>query len=773
MSTAVVEQETLASDTQAERTHQSSSAAASLRRLPWALDAVALGLLALAQVAAFLPAYGQGWIWVCVLGGTALGVLLAAVSMMRRWGPAPTVGVGLIAWFVLGGLLAMPDANVGYVVPTLRTLRGLAVGPVTAWRDVLTIAPPLGTTWNLMVVPLLVTFVGGIVSWTLARRSVRPTVAWMPSVLGVLIGFAVGTHVSVLPLVVAVGVLVIVVVWTALQRNRARTTLVRTVSSRRVPQLVSGIIVLAIAISATWALSGLVNPGQHRKVLRDEVVEPLNTKVWPSPLQGFRANISQQADTELFTVEGVEAGTFVRIATLEDYDGMTYNVANFDASQQALFTRVGARIADPTSGEHHNVLVKIDHYQGVWLPNVGATTDVTFDGNRRIAMSDSFYHSISSQTSVVATGIGQGDSYELEAVIPENPSVNEIENANIGNYQMSQLPVLPERVRELASVWSTGASNAGDSAKMIADRLSSTGWYSHGVDEEETVSLPGHSVSRITKLLEDENAMIGDDEQYSVTMALMCRELGIPARVVYGYVVGETGRAITGRDVRAFTEVNLEDLGWVRFDPTPSPDRILKEYNPTTSTQTRPHVDNPPPAPDRPDLNTPDDKSRADQPDNNDKKFRINFGAILRYFATVGLPLIIIFGPVVLILVVKARRRRARMYALRMSDRVSGGWAELLDTARDLGESVSPAATRSEQAARLVVTYPGLGTDANAERLARQADTSTFAPEPVTEEQANRYWQGVDSAVQTLRGTVTRRKAWLSRLSTRSFRRFR
>lgn len=744
-----------------------------MARVPLWIDLIGLAIIAGAIGVAFLPSYGNGWLWVAVGGGTALGVGLGLLSAARRWNAALTALVTIGAWFVFGGLLAMPESNIGYVVPTLRTLRGLATGPVTAWRDMLTIAPPLGTTWNLMTVPLLIALVAGLVGITLARRSSTPTLAWLPGVIGVGAGFLLGTHRSIAPPAVALGLVALVLIWTTLQRNRARTTLVRTVSSRRLPQLVSGALVLAACSGLTLAAAPFVEPGKSRLVLREVVEQPLDVRAYASPLQGFRANINQYEDEVLFTVQGAPEGGYLRLATLDVYDGLTYNVSSTDQQGKSEFVRVGARIDDPTPGTVHQVSVQMGAYNGVWLPNIGAARDVVFEGDRATELGDSLYHNMVTGTSIVTAGLATGDSYSLEVVVPEAPSDEQIRNANAGRVELPEVTEVPDRLRDLAVVWTTGASNAGDAAQMLADRLSSTGWFSHGVAETDTVSLPGHTYARINALLANEEAMVGDEEQYAVAMALMARTLGLPARVLYGYEVPAGGSGeVRGRDVRAWTEVNLDGLGWVVFNPTPSHDRILKELDPIPSSQTRPHVENPPPPPERPEVPAPDNEMPVQQSDPPPEPPTINIAEVLRVTAVFGIPVLVLFGPLILILGLKNRRRRTRMHAEEMAARVSGGWAELLDQARDLGTTVSPSATRSEQAAVLASSYPQLERKVDTNRLARQADASTFAPEPISEDQAGRFWQGVDLAVGGLRASVSARKAWLGRLSTRSFRRF-
>jgi hypothetical protein len=57
-------------------------------------------------------------------------------------------------------------------------------------------------------------------------------------------------------------------------------------------------------------------------------------------------------------------------------------------------------------------------------------------------------------------------------------------------------------------------------------------------------------------------------------MAVMARSLGIPARVGVGYLPGtrmaDGHWEIKGRDAHAWPELYFQNLGWIRFEPTPS-----------------------------------------------------------------------------------------------------------------------------------------------------------------------------------------------------------
>ena len=65
-------------------------------------------------------------------------------------------------------------------------------------------------------------------------------------------------------------------------------------------------------------------------------------------------------------------------------------------------------------------------------------------------------------------------------------------------------------------------------------------------------------------------------QQFAVTMALMARGLGIPARVVMGFYPGKDSPAgpasyqVHGSDVHAWVEIDFEGVGWVPFDAAPN-----------------------------------------------------------------------------------------------------------------------------------------------------------------------------------------------------------
>lgn len=93
---------------------------------------------------------------------------------------------------------------------------------------------------------------------------------------------------------------------------------------------------------------------------------------------------------------------------------------------------------------------------------------------------------------------------------------------------------MPDCVDKLATAIAGGQSKGGEAAQALAEKLKESGWFSHGLSGDYP-STAGHGNYRIDQLLAG-TAMVGDSEQYASAMALMARSLGLPSRVVLGFL---------------------------------------------------------------------------------------------------------------------------------------------------------------------------------------------------------------------------------------------
>ncbi len=748
--------------------------AARWRRL--AIDVAAVSVWCVLVTLTFVLAYGSGWVWVAALGGAAIGIATGIVGALRRLRATTMALILIAAYFGLGGALAMPSTTMAGIVPTTRTLQQLAEGAIQAWRASLMIDPPIGETSFLLVVPLISLMLAGVGAVSIALRSTQGGLAWLPPAIAGVLGIAFGTAVTYQPLLIGAGFAVVTLVWTSVRRVRKGRELVRNRVGFSWVQWIWGLPMLIVAVLASALLGPAIAPQAPRDVLRQVVEPPLDVTAYPSPLEAFRANISEHKEAAIMTVSGLPEGSRVRIATLDAYDGYSMRVGNSatPAADSGEFKRVGQEIQTQSDNPSQKVTVELNEYSGPWVPTVGETRAVTFSGDRAIALTDAFYYNRALDTALDTEGLKQSDTYTIEAVVVDQPKTAKVKAARQGRLDLPPTEPMPDIVRDLAQRWTATATTSGQAALQLEAHLQQ-GYYSHGVDDDEAPSAAGHSYERIQTLLSDTNKMVGDEEQYSVAMALMARHLSIPSRVVYGYKPTSYSDSVTikGKDVSAWVELYLDGLGWVTFDPTPDKDRTPKIENDPDEVKPRPQVENPPPPPERPDRLPPDEADPRRPEGKDDSWWNVNWRLVAGIAAGVGIPLILVVLPVALIIGTKLRRRRARMNAEIIANRVAGGWSELTDKARDLGSTPSPYATRTEQAESITDVFPKVSDGADPQVLARLADTTVFGPEEVTTAQATTYWSGVDRATKGMMASVPWWRRALAWLSLRSFRRFR
>jgi hypothetical protein len=345
-------------------------------------------------------------------------------------------------------------------------------------------------------------------------------------------------------------------------------------------------------------------------------------------------------------------------------------------------------------------------------------------------------------------------------VVPSQPTQAQLDDATPGSADVPRLGELPDEVALAMDGYVEGLTDPGDRLIAAISGLKEEGYISHGLDAEDPPSRSGHAADRITELF-SEPRMIGDAEQYAVAAALMARQLGFPARVVFGFAPEDGGTVgIRGDDVTAWIEVNTAQFGWVTLDPVPE-ERPIPEEEPEDPTQVaRPQSIVPPP-PERADTDqdqsTPD--SDQDEPDEVDPVLLAILG-VLRIAGLVLAVAGVLMAPFLFIIAAKIRRRRLRRTAPDTLQRIRGGWDEFADTVVDHGYSPPASATRSELAS-VVGTLP-------SRVLAAVADRAVFSPGDPLPEDADHVWDAVGELRAVLDGNVNRRQRVKALISLRS-----
>ena len=740
--------------------------------------------LALAGVA--LSAFGTSFLGstylVVGLLGAVIAVVVTHLTRAAGWPIISAVVICVVVFFLLGGPLCLRSLGDTSVLPGASTLERVADQAVFGWKDLLTTLPPIDGDGPLLVLPWLAGLLAGLVGLGLAHLPVRRP--WLAAVLPVLGMTAVLSGAIVLGVRHPQSLLLqgsvfaaLALAWLAIRAHRASATVQG--GSTSYVRGAGAVVMLALAAGVAFPASALVgNDDDERAVARNWVEPPFDIGRYPSPLAGFRKYVDLKGrndptnvyDKTLLDVEGVDAGTRVRFATMDRYDGMVWG-----ASDNALpgpaddsFQRVSSTIDNPVDGTEVDVAVTLgEGWTGVWLPTVGALQSMTFETGDPRAKAEVFRYNLATSTAVVPSGLAPGDRYSFTAVEPDATLTPE----TVGSAETTGLPPGASFIQGPTEKWTEGAgTDPMDRVLAAAEHLRSEGKYSDGIGRTQRVYVAGHSVWRLSDEFVNAPQIVGNDEQYAATMALIANDIGVPARVVLGAVVPEGGR-VTGKDVSAWVELRAADGSWRTLPTesfmslTPPADQVPETNTPMSGTVIPPPNPIPPPS----DAGEQSDADLKERKATRKKADEEEDGLIPGLPAWIGVVLTYVGGPLLLVALLlgaviglKALRRHRRRSAESPSARFVGAWRELVDHARDLGQVVplGPTVTRREQSVGMVSGQAG--------PLARRADSFVFGPSAPEVASATSYWELVDAERRAMSGDVGRWQRLKAAISLRS-----
>ncbi len=755
-----------------------------------------------AAVVPFWPVYRSAEFLVLVGVTLALDAVISLAGVFLRLSSLWILLLVVVAFGVFGVGLAVPSQALFGFLPTIGGLRELVAGVALAWKQLVTITLPVGAYQALLVPVFVLLLVGGVVGLSVALRSRRPEVALVVPVVVFVAGIVLGPSEPVLPLVTGLLLLALSVLWLVLFRLRRRrlalerltrqtalgtragaipvaagasraaeAVVVHRSGNRAVARRAVGgtLVTLLVAGALGVGAASVLAPQGARWVARTAVIKPFDPRDYLSPLSGFRAYEQQPAvDSAQLTVTGLAPGQFVRIATLDTYDGVTFSVGSDRTSTASgTFTRVPTSFdQSKVTGRQQTVGVRVDGYSGVWLPTVGQLETVDFSGADAASLRDAFFYNDSTGTAAVVGGVGQGVDYRLTTVAPTQPTSEQLAALTPGDRSVPTPSAVPTSLKTALESYVDGVDGQGARLQAALDGLRKNGYISHGVSSGEPVSRSGHGSDRLAQLFTDK-LMVGDAEQYSAAAALMADQLGFPARVVLGFrSESSTGGSTTfrGSDITSLIEVDTAQFGWVTLDPNPAPRTIPDQTKQDPNQVSRPRSVIPPPQQQQdPQVDQTQPQSKQDNPAEQPAWLGVLLG-VVRIAAWVLLVAGIGMAPFLTVVAVKARRRLRRRRDRDPVRRVTSGWREFEDAVVDHGIDTPASATRSEVAAAVGGRRPAV--------LARVVDRSVFSPDEADPADADRVWKAVGEMRVQLDSRLTRWERFKAAVSTRSLRRY-
>lgn len=362
-----------------------------------------------------------------------------------------------------------------------------------------------------------------------------------------------------------------------------------------------------------------------------------------------------------------------------------------------------------------------DDFRSTWLPTSMSVERVDAPGDWRFDTSTMDF--LASEDDLDTGGL----SWDFEAVKLQHDATRLASSGTVGAIVPRDYTMLPTDmdpiVRQLTQQVTANASSRYEKAVALQQWFRQDGGFEYTTD----VNLRTGADDLARFLSDEPGGREGYCEQFAAAMAVMARQLGIPARVAVGFLtpdrVDRDTYVYSTHDLHAWPELFFAGSGWVRFEPTP-PTRANNV--PAYTTQT---VD----IPDEELTATATDEESAANPAQDNAKPNATEETATDATAEStdpGFPwlrlllVVVLVALVVLALVapswVRRRRREARG---RLGPEEA--WAELRDTATDL--RLPWPSDRSPRQTRDALVQLFGAPDEYAERPRRGPDTDPDA----------------------------------------------
>ena len=683
------------------------------------------GGLYVAIVAALLPAFSviAPGAWVAGAAGLAAAVLGAGLLVRLAQLPAVVASVvEAVVWVVvLTALFGRSSALLG-VIPTPATFAsvpGLLSGASEEIRlGVAPVPPEAGLSF------LLVAAVGAL---ALVLDHVVLT-ARMPLLAGVgLVAVSLIPTIAIPSDVDVAGFVLLAAALLFLLRvdTRARTAAQnpRRAAARRSPGRL-GVSATAVAVAVVAVIVAVVaTPLLPQPGLRFATGGSGGTGTTINPNLELGNDLRQPREVDVLTVRTTApTAPYLRAVTLSRFDGAVWSPDSGDtvpvSGDAPVFGPVEADAeiarADWTTD------VTVDALDSPWLP-------VPYPASTVTGLEGDWLGMPQNRTVVTRAGSTRDQQYEVQASVPR-PTLEQIRSRAVGDpglgADVTALPAdVPSIIGDTAREVTASAATPYDALLALQTWFRSSA-FRYSLDAPVDSGFDGAGLDAVADFLQ---VRAGYCVHYASAFAVMARSLGMPSRIVVGYLPGTassipqqggTEYTVTSSQLHAWPEVYFQGIGWVPFEPTNSLGVPTNFASGSTSnggtTPNTPEQDAA--APDAQPSAAPSQADRGDvgAVDTGAAATTARQGAA---WVPVGIVVLTLLVAAVVPALLRAARRRRRLGAARAGDAVAA-WTALQEDAVDLGIPAPGAESPRAFAARLVDEH---GVEADDVDLLREA----------------------------------------------------
>ncbi len=432
--------------------------------------------------------------------------------------------------------------------------------------------------------------------------------------------------------------------------------------------------------------------------------------------------------TALTYTTNAGTGLYLRLATLDTFNGRSWSPTMVETDRDNVVAEFPQPVglADPVARETLAATVQVGEVSGRWLPLPYPSRTVT-------GLVGDWYWEANGLSARSGNAGVRGQLYDV-TFLDVQPNIDQVRVSMPdpgGESPWLALPArLPEVIGQTAQEVTAGAETSYDKAIALQTYFTD-GTFQYSEDAPVEEGYDGTSGDILATFLEKK---AGYCVHFASAMAVMARELGIPARMAVGFqpgnsstLTGVTTYTVSSHDMHAWPELYFDGIGWLRFEPTPGRG-ITPDYSavPAVDDPLTPEDEGATPAP----TSTTGPGAAPERPDEQG----VDPGAgglagpaanpLPIVLASLGAILLIGgIAPSVIRIVVRSRRLRAVRSG---RDPAAAAWAELRDTARDYGWAAPESETPRDFADRLAVV---MQSDKEAiAGLRSDVEESAFAP---------------------------------------------
>ena len=522
------------------------------------LAAVFAGLLPLMRVVR-----PSSWL----LGALVLSVLVLAAGLIARTYRLPAAAVALVeasVWVIFVMLVFLRDTALLWVIPTPETVQVLPGLLWAAGEEIAVGAAPLDAS-----LPLSMLIVGGTGLLTIIVDHIVLT-ARMPLLaaigliaLSLIPSIAVPGDVDIMAFVLLAAAILF------LMRTDTRS---REEPQGREATRTAGVPATALGIGAIAVVVTLVAVPMLPQPVARAGSGTLGSGPGIDATLQLGDDLRRPREVEVMLVRtSAPTAPYLRATTLSRFDGDVWEpdrvrTVSLD-SDQALG---GITVDEEIRLTEYVTTVDVVYLASPWLP-------VPYPAVAVNGLEGRWSAAPYNRTVLSEAGTTQGQTYEVITNVPR-PTLEQIRARSAGDAeQRDSLSALPPDldpiIGQFAAEVTAGTTNDYDALVALQAWFRSPE-FRYSLDAPVEDGFDGSGTEAVAQFLEQRE---GYCIHFASAFALMARTLGMPSRIVVGYLPGsatsevverETVYSVTSDRLHAWPEVLFEGIGWVPFEPT-------------------------------------------------------------------------------------------------------------------------------------------------------------------------------------------------------------